>query len=36
MYTSVEGSKPAPSRAAPIAAFHRTSNRAVSAVSRSE
>ncbi len=35
-YTSVEGSNPASSSAAPIAAFHRTSNRTAPAVSRSE
>ena len=35
-YTSVEGSNPASSSAAPTAAFHRTSNRTASAVSRSE
>ena len=35
-YTRVEGSKPASSSAVPMAAFHRTSNRTASAVSRSE
>ena len=35
-YTREEGSNPASSSAAPMAAFHRTSNRTASAVSRSE
>ena len=35
-YTSEDGSNPGSSSAAPIAAFHRTSNRTASAVSRSE
>ena len=35
-YTSVDGSNPGSSSAAPHAAFHRTSNRTASAVSRSE
>jgi hypothetical protein len=35
-YTSDDGSNPASSSDAPIAAFHRTSNRTASAVSRSE
>jgi hypothetical protein len=35
-YTSEDGSNPGSSRLAPIAAFHRTSNRTASAVSRSE
>ena len=35
-YTSDDGSNPGSSSGAPIATFHRTSNRAASAVSRSE
>jgi hypothetical protein len=35
-YTSVDGSNPGSSSGAPIATFHRTSNRTASAVSRSE
>jgi hypothetical protein len=35
-YTSEEGSNPGSSSGAPIATFHRTSNRTASAVSRSE
>jgi hypothetical protein len=35
-YTSVDGSNPGSSSGAPIATFHRTSNRTASAASRSE
>jgi hypothetical protein len=35
-YTSEDGSNPGSSRLAPIATFHRTSNRTASAVSRPE